>query len=199
MKVLFVSMLLVLSAFCCFAQRSATVSGSGLVVLKKEWHTGGLENPALNGDWDRQADDAMQHPKDIVDNQRINDRRREQGLPPIPPPQPKLRPQAPANRPRITYSYSVKVRNESAKGILELTLQYVFKDPATGKEVGRRTRRSEKPIGKGDTQTVSWKSEMPPTGTINSATANTTPKAEHYKEEIVIVSVKFTDGSTWKP
>jgi hypothetical protein len=197
MKILFASILLVILGVCCLAQeRSAPTDGPDLVAIAQKWHSE-TRNPALDGDWDKKANDSIEQREKIRDNQRVNDQRQARGLPPLDPPRPTVSPAKPRKDPSLTYFYEVTLRNENKKNVAAVTWEYVFEDRDTGREVGRRRFESRTSIGSGKTRDLEQRSSIPPTGTINAATSNKTSNADRYSEKIVIVKIEYSDGSIW--
>jgi hypothetical protein len=198
MKILFASILLGFLGVCCLAQRpAASPEASALVVIAKKWHSE-MRNPALDGDPIGDADSSLEE----VRERRMADLRNEKssGLGPVgelPPPK-IVKPETPGRNPSITYIYEVKLRNDGKMDIAAVTWEYVFQDPDSGREVGRRKFESRIPIGAGKTKNLSVQSAIPPTGTITAVEAgNKTPKPDRYTEKVAILSVEYSDGSKW--
>jgi hypothetical protein len=178
----------------CFAQ-NPPVDHPALTVVKNKWH-GQLRDPDLDRDpnqatSDRQAADARRRQVE-----QMNDISRAQGMPVRDLPEPQTTPDLNNTERSMEYVYEVTVRNDGSKAVSSVTWEYVFLDPRSGGEVGRRrfTTKSSVPVGK--TRTLSARSAIPPTGTIDvSKMKSNTP--EHYNEKIVVLSIEYSDGSKW--
>ena len=97
----------------------------------------------------------------------------------------------------VTYVYEVKVRNTGKKAIRKLTWEYVFFEPGTELEVGRRLFESEVSISPGRTRNVIMRSALPPRGSIDARRADKKSR-DKYSEQVVIQRVQYADGSVWQ-
>lgn len=99
--------------------------------------------------------------------------------------------------PRYVFLYRSSIRNGNNKAIKELDWDYVFYDSATGEELGRREFSSVRTIGPGKSKELSFMIPTPPTRRIS---VNALDKKERVgiQEQIVIVRVKYEDGSVWQ-
>lgn len=97
----------------------------------------------------------------------------------------------------VTYIYEVKIRNIGKKDIRSLAWDYVFFDPGTQREVGRRKFVSEVSIGPSKTRRVVVRAASSPTGIIDAAQAGKNSR-NLYSEQVIIQSVGYADGSGWK-
>ena len=97
----------------------------------------------------------------------------------------------------VAYVYEVKIRNTGEKRIRTLTWEYVFFEPGTELEVGRRRFVSRVNIPPGRTGNVVMRSTSPPTGTFDAAKAGK-KSSDQYAEQVVIQSVVYADGSVWQ-
>lgn len=99
---------------------------------------------------------------------------------------------------RVIYIYKIKVKNEGKKAIKALVWEYVFLEPETGREVGRRRFLSKTKIALGKTKELTMRSPSPPTGSINAANIKKNPQNQ-YSEQIVIRAIQYdSTGSTDK-
>jgi hypothetical protein len=99
-------------------------------------------------------------------------------------------------RPTVEYIYRAKVNNTGSKAIRKMVWEYVFFDPATQKEVGRRRYENKVNIRPGKSSNVIARSLTPPTGTIDANQVGKQPK-DQYSEQIVIQRIEYADGSVW--
>jgi hypothetical protein len=99
--------------------------------------------------------------------------------------------------PRYTFLYRASVKNFSGKTIKEIDWDYIFLDAATGEELGRRQFTSVEGIGPGKSRELSIMLTAPPTQHIS---VNALDKKERIGlgEQVVIVQVKYSDGSVWQ-
>ncbi|MBS1788928.1 MAG: hypothetical protein JST85_14455 [Acidobacteria bacterium] len=167
---------------------------SDVIVLQKKWREE-YRNAALDEDQFAIQKEREQEDRTRRGVETQNEIKNQQGMPTKAPPDPKL-----ANRPRgisVAYIYEVKFKNAGAKEIRALTWEYVFSDPATNREVGRRRFVSKVSIGSGKTKTVVENSSSPPTGSIDAAKAGKKSQ-EQYLEQVMIQSIAYADGSEWK-
>jgi hypothetical protein len=191
MKILFVAALPAVLAVCCLAQ--APSAAPGLILVGQKWHTE-FRNPALDRDWDKEANDSIAEKERIRDHERMNDRLRAKGMQPNPPLQPPVKRLPPKKDRSMTYFYEVTVRNEDGKDVASVTWEYIFDDLDTGREVGRRRFESRESIGVRKTKDLVGKSSIPPTGTVNAKSKN---NPDRYSEKVEIVRVEYADGTTW--
>ena len=97
----------------------------------------------------------------------------------------------------VTYIYEVKVRNTGEKEIRTLIWEYVFFEPGTERELGRRRFVSRESIGPGKTRNLVLRSASSPTGTIDASKAGKKSRDE-YSEQVVIQRIEYADGSVWQ-
>jgi hypothetical protein len=170
--------------------------GPGLKVMEKKWRIE-VRNPALEKD---PLEPNKRREQEVIDQKAVakqNESRVQQGLPALPPP---VRVRAPERRARgllVTYIYEVKVTNTGEKKIRTLTWEYIFFEPGTEREVGRRQFVSKVSISPGRTTNVVMRSKTSPTGTVDATKADK-KSGDQYSEQIVIRSVGYADGSSWQ-
>jgi hypothetical protein len=99
--------------------------------------------------------------------------------------------------PRYTFLYRTSIKNSSEKTIKEIDWDYVFLDAATGEEMGRRQFTSVGTIGPGKSKELSFMLSAPPTQRI-SVYALDKKERIGFDEHVVIVRVKYSDGSVWQ-
>lgn len=197
MKVVCSMLVLFLFAVCTSAQVLSNSSASPEVtVVQNKWRID-VRNPALEKD---PLKANKERDEDVI-KQRETDRQNEgrvrQGLPTLPPPVRVRAPETRAQELSVTYVYEVKVRNTGANWIRTITWEYVFFEPGTEREVGRRRFVSTVSISPGRTKNVVERSASSPTGTIDATQAGKKSR-DHYSEQVVIQSVGYADGSVWR-
>ena len=182
MKLLWVLFLMLLSASLSLAQdASANSAPPDLVILKLSWVMRPLLDPVHSPirnvkDYD---------PKDLA---RLPDPR---------PPSPS------SENASDLYAYSMKIKNTGAKTMTGVIWEYVFTDPKSNKELGRRRfyhPHADEPtlkIYKNQTTTLNAKSSLPPTNVV-SAQEPGKDKPASYLERAEIKCVRYADGSLWK-
>lgn len=99
--------------------------------------------------------------------------------------------------PRYTFLYRTSIKNSSVKTIKEIDWDYIFLDAATGEEMGRRQFTSVETIGPGKSKELSFMLSAPPTQRI-SVYALDKKERIGFGEQVVIVRVKYSDGSVWQ-
>ena len=103
----------------------------------------------------------------------------------------------PSKPPRYYFFYRASVKNVSAKAITEIDWDYVFFDSATGDELDRRQFTSVHNIGPGKQKELVFQLPTPPTRRI-SVHALDKKERSGIDERVVIVRVKYADGSEWQ-
>jgi hypothetical protein len=201
MKILCSVLLLFLFAVVVSGQDLANLSNSpDLIVIRKEWQEiSNLRNPELDEDPFRAVNETNQALRDREETMKQEKLRAKMGLPPEPRVVRVRRPEADAkdSEPSTVYIYKVKVKNTGQKTIQTLTWEYVFFDPGTKQEVGRRQFISKVEIPPGKTENVAMRSASPPTGAVNVKQSGKKLRNQ-YSEQIVIQSIEFADGSLWQ-
>ncbi len=98
---------------------------------------------------------------------------------------------------RYGFTYKVSVQNQAAQPIRSIDWDYVFYDESTEAEVGRRQFSSFEKISPGKSRELKFFIPGPPTKTVS---VNSLNKKERLGlgEKIIIMSVTYADGSTWK-
>ena len=197
MKVLSQVLLLFLFAASVLSQTVAdSVVTPNVEVIQKQWRVE-RHNPLLDEKPLRLVDEINQQEINRR-NQRQNSIRARQMMPLEPPPEPmaETEPEQPGE---ITtrYIYEVKFRNNGEKVIQALIWDYVFSEPGTDKEVGRRRFVSKANISPGKTKNLVLRTAAPPTGAINAKNAGKKLR-EQYSEQVVIQGIHYADGSVWQ-
>lgn len=194
MKLISTLFLLLLLALSCFAQ-NAQSDGAGVTVVKKKWHRE-LRDPALDRSPDQDTDGRQMDSVRRREINEANDSLRTQGILSREMPEPQI--EEGQNKPDRTsgYVYEVTVRNDGSREISSVTWEYVFLALNTDQEVGRRRFTSKVSIPPTKTRTLTVRSAIPPTGTIDAGKMNS-KAPEQYTEKIVVVSVDYSDGFKW--
>lgn len=190
-------LVLFLFSFCAEAQTMPNPSaGPRVTVIQKKWRmeviNPALEKDPLKANKDRQQEE-IQQKSDATENEN----RILQGGTALPPRAPVPTPETGAHGLSIAYVYEVTVRNTGEKTIRTLTWDYVFFEPGTEREVGRRRFASRVNIGPGKTRNVVFRSASSPTGAIDATKAGKKSR-DQYSEQVVIQSVGYADGSVWQ-
>jgi hypothetical protein len=199
MKILNLLLLLFLLAGGVSAQAiSNTSKAPGVEVLEKDWRRQ-VRNPLLEEDPLRVNTEQMELERARQQNQRDNAIRSSMGLPPLPPPTRAPGAATPPTDRRITvrYIYRAKVSNTGSKAIRKLVWEYVFFDPNTQKEIGRRRYESKVNIRPGKSSSMVETSISPPTGTIDATQTGKELKSQ-YSEQVVIQRIEYADGTVWQ-
>lgn len=99
--------------------------------------------------------------------------------------------------PRYYFYYRASIRNTSTKPITEIDWDYIFTDATTGDELDRRQFTSVQNIGPGKQKELTFTLPTPPTRRIS---VHALDKKERIGigEQVVIVRVKYADGSVWQ-
>ena len=98
----------------------------------------------------------------------------------------------------------MRIKNIGAKTMTGVIWEYIFADPKSHKEIGRRRfyrPHSDEPhlkIQKDQSTTLSAISSLPPTNVISVKELGN-DKPAPYLERAEIKCVRYADGSWWKP
>jgi hypothetical protein len=106
----------------------------------------------------------------------------------------KARPPAP---PRYGFTYNLNVHNAGPKAIKEIDWDYVFVDAGTGEELDRRQFTSVQNIGPGKQKELTFTLSTPPTRRISVYSLDKKERSG-IEERVIIVRVKYADGSEWE-
>jgi hypothetical protein len=198
MKTLCQALLLLLLPLGVSAQSLQDSTGTPPVaVIQMKWRFK-LNIPALDEDPLRASAEHKQAELDIKDTIRLNGIRGRQGLPLEAPPVRARPPEKDDGKPSTIYFYEAKVRNDGEKAVRAIVWDYVFFEPRTTEEVGRRRFISRATVRPGKTTSLVARSLIPPTGAID-ATKVDKKISEQYLERVVIQVVEYADGSIWQP
>lgn len=104
---------------------------------------------------------------------------------------------APSKPPRYYFFYRASMKNTSTKPVTEIDWDYVFFDEGTGDELDRRQFTSVQNIGPGKQKELSFTLTTPPTRRISVHSLDKKERSG-IAERIVIVRVKYADGSVWQ-
>lgn len=191
-----VFMLILLASNAATQVQSDSSAKPNVIVLQKKWRME-VRNAALDGDYFKAQSERNQEEQARRERERLNEKLSEQGMPtrqePYSPP--KAKPGGSGIS--VVYIYEVKIRNTGDKSIHKLAWDYVFSDPATEQELGRRRFVSEIKIGPGKTKNVIMRASTSPTGTIDAAKTGKESQGL-YSEKVIVQSINYADGSVWK-
>ena len=160
--------LLFVSSFATAQVPSGQSANPDVIVLQKKWREE-YRNAALEEDEFKIQKEREQQELARINLEKQNKINTQQGMPTKTAPAPKLSKRE--HGASIAYVYEVKFKNTGVKEIRTLTWEYVFFDPATNREVGRRRFVSQVRISPGKTKPVVENSSSPPTGSIDAAKA----------------------------
>jgi hypothetical protein len=194
MKILLAGLWLFLFAICTAAQVSS--APPDVTVLQNKWRVD-VYNPELHKDPLAPSKSRQQEESDQQGDTAASENRVRQGGTALPPVVRQSAPETGSSRLTVTYLYEIKVRNTGQKQIRLLTWEYVFFEPGTKQEVGRRHFISRVSLGPGATRQLVVRSRSSPTGTIDATKAGKKER-DQYSEQVVILSIGYTDGSVWR-
>lgn len=98
--------------------------------------------------------------------------------------------------PSISYKYEVRFANPSKFKVTRVLWEYVFIDPASGQELGRRRFESVLDLEPGKSKTVVERSASPPTGSLAVREAGKKEK-DMFLGQILIKAVRYANGTEW--
>lgn len=94
------------------------------------------------------------------------------------------------------YVYEAKVKNTGTNTIRKLVWEYVFFDPATNEQVGRRHYESSEKIRPGKSKNLVGRSGLPPLAVVDAKQLRKAPPAKPL-EQVIIQRIEYADGSVW--
>lgn len=185
------------ASFGYIAAEAELTPGPEVVVVQKRWHID-VRNPKLDKNPIQDMNQREEAERRRIETERTNDKLREQGMP-TPTTQVPGRAASDTKRDNLSvvYVYEVKLRNSGSKEITSFVWDYVFFEPGTETELGRRRFTSKVKIKPGKTKDVTVRAATPPTGTIDAKRAGKKPQ-DQYAEQVVIQRVEYADGSVWQ-
>ncbi len=194
MNIICLALVMVLFAISALAQTA--IGPLDVAVLESKWRID-VRNPALEidplaGNKDRLREEAAQKANAQQSQNRV--RQGENALPPV------VRQPRSDSGPRgiwVTYVYQVKLKNTGSKKIRRLVWDYVFTDPGTTIEAGRRRFVSKTSIKPGATRKLSVRLRSGPTGTVDATKADKKER-DQYSEKVIIRRIEYADGSVWQ-
>ena len=98
---------------------------------------------------------------------------------------------------RYYFFYKASIRNTSTKAIAEIDWDYVFLDETTGDELDRRQFTSVQKVAPGKEKQLTFTLPTPPTRRISVHSLDKKERSG-ISEKVVIVRVKYADGSVWQ-
>ena len=103
----------------------------------------------------------------------------------------------PSGPARYYFIYRAWIKNASTKQIAEIDWDYVFIDSATGQELSRHQFTSTKTIAPGKSKELTFMLSTPPTKRISVYALNKQERSG-IADQVVVVRVKYLDGSIWQ-
>ena len=167
-----------------------------VTVLQSKWRVE-LHNPALEKDPLAPSKARQQAELDDKEIAQANENRSRQGEPALPPSTRQPTGETGTGRLSAVYVYEVKIKNTGRKDIRTLTWDYVFSEPGTAQEVGRRTFTSQVNMKPGATRNLIERTKSSPTGTVVATKAGQKPR-DQYLERVEIRNIEYADGSVWR-
>lgn len=167
----------------------------GLRVVSYKWRSE-IRNPLIDFDQSKEAKEDLEKERQRRAQEARNDKLRELDMPPRHVPPPKLSNEKRPS-PSIFYKYEVKFANSSKLKVTRVLWEYVFIDPASGQELGRRRFESVLGIGPGKSKTVVERSASPPTGSLGVREAGMKEK-DMFLGQILIKAVRYANGTEWE-
>jgi hypothetical protein len=197
-KILYSIFLLLFSAVGFAGQTATNFSGmSGVEVIEKKWRVE-VRNPALDEDPFRAVNERNRAEIDKRENMRQNEIRQRQGRTSESVPVRVNSNEAAPRDPWVTYFYELKIKNTGEREIRVVTWDYIFFEPKTKREVGRRRFISDTDINPGKIKNLIVRTAIPPTNTVNAGKAAKKAR-EQYEEQVVIYSIEYGDRSIRRP
>jgi hypothetical protein len=193
MKFLSAAFWLFLLTVGCLSQTQ--LNPQAVELIEKKWDVE-IRNPRLDEDPFRDIKDTEQEIKDRKQTIREETIRAKRGMPPVQPRRSPRQPRSGLETITTSYVYRAKFKNTGKKTIRTLTWEYVFFDPETKVEVGRRRFESKVKIAPGKTQMVIKRLGSPPTNIINVTQVGKNVQ-DQYVEQVIIQSIRYADGSVW--
>lgn len=194
---IFGTMFFLLLSSIAFSGQTVISSADALKVevIQQKWRVE-VRNPALDEDPFIAVNERNLAERARRENMRDNDIRLRQGKT-AEPERVRVRPEGKLpNSATTTYVYELKVKNAGQKEIRTVTWDYIFLEPETKKEVGRRRFISDVKIEPGKTKNLVVRTTIPPTETINAMKAD--KARELYVEQTIIYMVVYADGTGWQ-
>lgn len=99
--------------------------------------------------------------------------------------------------PKYYFIYKTEIKNNHSSPIIQIDWDHVFFERGSDNEVGRQQFTSEKQIGPGKTKELTVTITAPPARTVSVNSLNLEER-DRLSEKIVIVRVKYADGSVWQ-
>jgi hypothetical protein len=96
-----------------------------------------------------------------------------------------------------SYIYSLKVRNESEKGVRSVLWEYVAADLDSGAELNRRRFTTIEDIGRGKVATLRGTSSSPPTSVVTQGGLEKNGESP-FRSRAEIKCVLYADGTVWE-
>jgi hypothetical protein len=171
-------------------------SGPNVTLSQNRWRIE-FRNPALEKDPIKAMNEREAAERQRKDTERMNETLAEKGMPTGASNVRVTAPDKGSGRLLVTYIYEVNVSNTGDKGIRTLIWDYVFFEPGTEQEVGRRRFVNKIRISPGKKRSVVVRTASSPTLTVDARKAGKKPE-DQYSEQVVVQRVEYADGSVWQ-
>ncbi|HEX8722426.1 MAG TPA: hypothetical protein VF736_17555 [Pyrinomonadaceae bacterium] len=99
--------------------------------------------------------------------------------------------------PEDGYRYAVRLRNNGPRTIKSIDWDYLFVDPTSRAEVSRHQFTSDETIKPGRTKEVGVLYLVPPVKTVSAGMLGGKAPLP-FEERVVLVRVRYSDGSVWQ-
>lgn len=196
MKLLTTALLVLLTVGSATAQSlSAPKPPPGVSILQNSWRKV-IRNPALDDDPLRASRETLELENAKRETARVNQVLRDLGRDPIPPPtqgSSGIR----MGKPKTTYVYEAKIRNDTEKILKVVVWHYSFFDPGENQEVGRTAMTSKVNVRPGKTVDLSGTSTASPVRVVDASKSGQELKGL-YSERVVITRLEYSDGTFWQ-
>lgn len=198
MKVPTLILLLLLLSTGIAAQSNSSRNPPGVVVNGNKWQRE-FRNPMLDDDPLRANEQQAQLQRATIETLRANAAILQSGsrdIRQLPVPTVGVVPRNTSRSFGDGYVYRFRLGNTGAKKIVKVVWDYVFIDPATKTETGRHRFVNKTNIRAGKSRNLFGRSQSPPVRVVDARVAGRSTQGQ-YSEEVVILSIKYDDGSTW--
>ena len=99
--------------------------------------------------------------------------------------------------PQYYFIYKTKIKNNHTSAITQIDWDHVFYERGSENEVGRQQFTSNEQVGPGKTKELSVTVTSPPARSV-SVTSLNLEERDRLSEKIVVLRVKYADGSEWQ-
>jgi hypothetical protein len=99
--------------------------------------------------------------------------------------------------PKYFFIYKTKIKNNHTSAITQIDWDHVFFERGSANEVGRQEFTSDEQIGPGKTKELKVTITAPPARSVSVSSLNLGER-DRLSDKIVVVRVKYADGSEWQ-